>query len=123
VVGGLFGLAEADQPAGLAEADDYRREMLEGDRLVVTDWARERAREIVFEPPVPLFARPLVEAVNFTVIALLPDRIRREYGFAPLPPLAVRRAIVGAGAQYLRRAVVPVLPERLRLVPAARAAA
>jgi hypothetical protein len=57
------------------------------------------------------------------VIALLPDPIRRGYGFAPLPPLAVRKAIVGAGAQYLRRAVVPVLPERLRLVPAARAAA
>jgi uncharacterized protein (DUF2236 family) len=123
VVGGLFGLAAREMPPGLAEVDDYRHEMLDGDRLAVTDWARERAREIVFEPPVPLLARPLVEAINFTVIALLPDRIRREYGFAPLPPLAVRRAIVGAGAQYLRRAVVPVLPERLRLVPAARAAA
>ena len=34
--------------------------MLASGRLVVTPWARTRAREIVFEPPVPLVLRPLV---------------------------------------------------------------
>ena len=53
---------------------------------------------------------------------LLPDRIRSEYGFAPLPPPFVRKALVAGGAQYVRRALLPVLPDRLRLVPAARAA-
>jgi uncharacterized protein (DUF2236 family) len=89
----------------------------------VTDWARERARAIVLEPPVPWMAQPLLETVNFITIALLPDRIRREYGFSPLPPAFVRRALVRAGGEYVKRAVVPFLPDRLRLVPSARAAA
>jgi uncharacterized protein (DUF2236 family) len=122
VIGRLFGLRERDMPDGLSGLDAYRREMLEGDRLHVSDWARERARSIVLSPPVPLLARPLLETANFVTIALLPDRIRREYGFAPLPPPLVRKALVAGGAQYVRRALLPVLPDRLRLVPSARAA-
>jgi len=68
---------------------------------------------------VPLLARPLLETANFITVALLPDRISDQYGFAPLPPMALRRAMVGAGAQYTRRAVIPLLPSRLRHVPAA----
>ncbi len=123
VVGRLFGLRAGEMPRTLADLDDYRRSMLEGDRLFVTDWARERARAIVLEPPVPWVAQPLLETVNFITIALLPDRIRREYGFSPLPPAFVRRALVRAGGEYVKRAVVPFLPDRLRLVPSARAAA
>jgi uncharacterized protein (DUF2236 family) len=122
VVGRLFGLRAADMPRTLADLDDYRQAMLAGDRLEITPWARERARSIVLEPPVPLVAQPLVETVNFITIALLPDRIREGYGFSPLPPAFVRRALVRAGAEYVRRGVLPFLPERLRLVPAARAA-
>ncbi len=58
VVGGLFGLDRAEMPETLDDLDAYRREMLEGDRLYVNDWARERAREIVLEPPVPLRFAP-----------------------------------------------------------------
>jgi len=122
VIGGLFGLKRADMPDTLADLDDYRREMLEGDTLLVTDWARQRAREIVLEPPVPWIAQPLLQTANFITIALLPDRIRREYGFAPLPPAPVRKALVAGGAEYVKRAVIPFVPERLRFVPAARAA-
>jgi uncharacterized protein (DUF2236 family) len=122
VVGSLFGLADSDMPHTLDDLDEYRREMLEGDVLLITDWARRRAREIVMEPPVPWIARPLLETANFITVALLPDRIRREYGFAPLPPAPLRKALVAGGAEYVKRAVVPFLPERLRLVPAARAA-
>ena len=123
VVGRLFGLRLREMPRTLADLDDYRRSMLEGDRLYVTDWARERARAIVLDPPVPWMAQPLLESVNFITIALLPDRIRNEYGFAPVPPVFLRRALVRAGGEYVKRAVVPFLPDRLRLVPAARAAA
>jgi uncharacterized protein (DUF2236 family) len=123
VVGRLFGLRVGDMPRTLADLDDYRRSMLEGDRLFLTDWARERARAIVLDPPVPWMAQPLLETVNFITVALLPDRIRREYGFAPVPPVLLRKALVRAGGEYVKRAVVPLLPDRLRLVPAARAAA
>jgi len=123
VVGELFGLTRADMPDTLGDLHDYKREMLEGDVLLVTDWARKRAREIVMEPPVPWVAQPLLQTANFITIGLLPDRIRRQYGFAPLPPTPVRKALVAGGAEYVKRAVVPFLPERLRFVPSARAAA
>ena len=67
-------------------------------------------------------ARPLLETVNFITIALLPDRIRDQYRFSSVPPAFVRKAIVSGGAEYVKRAVIPLIPERLRLVPAARSA-
>ncbi len=122
VVGRLFGLKDTDLPRTLDDLDAYRRRMLEGGELVVTDWARNRARKIVLEPPVPLIARPLLETVNFVTIALLPDQIRAQYNFSAIPPALVRRALVAGGAEYIKRAVIPLLPDRLRLVPAARGA-
>src|SRR3954454_4860267 len=79
VIGRLFGMRKSDMPATLGDLREYRREMLEGDVLHVSDWARRRARQIVLEPPVPWMARPLVETVNFITVSLLPDRVRREY--------------------------------------------
>ena len=122
VIGRLFGLCDSDLPETIDDLDEYRAEMLGGDRLLVTDWARRQARRIVLEPPVPWKARPLLETVNFVTIALLPDSIRDQYGFAPLPPAFVRKALVAGGAEYVKRGVLPFLPERLRLVPHARAA-
>jgi uncharacterized protein (DUF2236 family) len=117
VIGRLFGLRKRDMPDTLDDLDAYRQRMLTGDELQVTDWARDRARAIVLEPPVPLVARPLVETVNFITIGLLPDRIRREYGFSAVPPPFVRKALVRGGAEYVRRVALPLLPRRLRLLP------
>jgi uncharacterized protein (DUF2236 family) len=117
LVGELFGLRDGDMPATLRDLDKYRRSMLDGDRLHVSPWARERARRIVLEPPLPLVARPLRDTVNFITIGLLPDRIRDEYGFAAVPPPVVRKAMVAAGAAYVKRAVLPLVPTRLRLIP------
>lgn len=123
LVGRLFGLKATTMPDALSDLEDYGHDMLTGEELHVGDWARRRAREIVLQPPVPTLVRPIVETVNFITIALLPDRIRSEYGFPPVPPAAVRKALVGAGALYVRRGVLPILPEQLRRVPAARRAA
>ena len=120
VIGALFGLRARDMPAGVDELDLYRARMLDGERLYVSDWARERARAIVLSPPVPWLARPLLETANFVTIALLPDQIRSQYGFAPLPPSPLRKVVVAGGAEYVKRAVMPLLPGRLRLVPSAR---
>ncbi len=123
IVGRLFGLRDAEMPATVAELDAYGDAMLSGDEIHVGNWARRRARAIVLEPPVPALARPLLETVNFITIALLPARIRSEYAFAPLPPATVRKALVNAGALYVRRGVLPVLPAHIRQVPSARQAA
>jgi uncharacterized protein (DUF2236 family) len=120
LVGGLLGLKQTDMPETLDDLDAYGRWMLESGRLLVTDWARERAVEIVMSPPVPLLARPLLETANFVTIALLPDEIRRQYRFSALPPTILRKALVAGGAEYTRRAVMPFLPGRMRLVPSAR---
>ena len=77
----------------------------------------------MLDPPVPLVAQPLVELVNFVTISLLPREIRGQYGFSSLPPAPLRRALVAGGAEYVKRVLIPVLPDRLRYVPAARAAA
>ena len=118
-VGRLFGLRRAQMPRDVAA---YRDEMLTGDVIHVSDWARTRARQIVLEPPLPWIARPLVDTVNFVTIGLLPDRIREEYGFSPVPPAFARKALVAGGAEYVKRVLIPLLPRELRLVPAARAA-
>ena len=124
VVGELFGLKRTDMPDTLADLRDYKRAMLTSGKLVVTEWARTRARQIVLEPPVPVQFRPLVQTANFVTIALLPDEIRRQYrlGDWPLPPMILRRALVAGGAEYMKRVVIPLLPESVRLVPSARAA-
>jgi uncharacterized protein (DUF2236 family) len=120
VVGKLFGLRRRDMPRDLEGLRRYGHEMLTGGTLVVTPWSRARAREIVLEPPLPLYLRPLVESINFITVALLPPPIREQYGFSPLPPVWLRRALVAGGAEYVKRVIVPLVPERLRLVPAAR---
>jgi uncharacterized protein (DUF2236 family) len=122
VFGRLFGVPSPHLPDTLDDLHAYRRRMLDGDELFVTDWARRRARQIVFSPPVSWRARPLLETVNFVTIALLPDPIRRQYGFSALPPPAVRKALVAVGAEYVKRGMLPFLPDQVRLVPSARRA-
>ena len=119
VIGRLLGMRRRDMPDDL---QGYGREMLEGDTLHVSPWAKRQARQIVLEPPAPLWARPLVDTVGFITIALLPDRIRRGYGFSALPPPLVRSVLVAAHGEYVKRAIIPLLPERVRYVPRSRAA-
>jgi uncharacterized protein (DUF2236 family) len=119
VIGALFGLADAEMPATIDDFDAYWHDMLTGGDLHVTAEARVLATRIVLRPPVPLVARPLLELANQVTIGLLPRRVRAMYGLRwdPVRGLAAR-----GGAEYLKRLVVPILPERLRLAPAARAA-
>jgi uncharacterized protein (DUF2236 family) len=122
IVGGLFGLEPEQMPADIDELDSYRGLMYASGRLHVSEWARRQGREIVLEPPVPLWARPLVEVVNYVTVDLLPAQIRDDYGFFPLPPAPIRGLTVSATAQYLKRVVLPLLPANVRRIPDARAA-
>jgi len=120
VIGGLFGLEASQMPADHEGLRAYMREKIDSGELYVTDAARELGIQIVLRPPVPLAARPLLELANFATVGLLPARIRRDYrlGWDPARELALR-----GGAQYAKRVIVPLLPNRLRLVSSARALA
>lgn len=107
-VGRLFGLSSDQMPGSL---DQYMRGMLAGDDLAVTDTARELAVRIVLHPPVPLAVRPVLELANFVTIGLLPSRLRREYRLRWDP---ARTLAFTGGAEYAKRLVVPLLPDRLR---------
>jgi uncharacterized protein (DUF2236 family) len=114
VVGSLFGLSDTDMPATISELDDYIADMLGGGDLCVSPRARELAIDIVLRPPVPLKARPLLELSNFITVGLLPADLRRQYGLRWDP---VRGLMLRFGAEYTRRVLVPVLPERMRRRP------
>jgi uncharacterized protein (DUF2236 family) len=120
LVGSLFGLGDADMPSSSRVLELYMSEMLASDLLHVSADARRLGIQIVMRPPVPLAARPLLELANFITVGLLPEPIRRQYGFAwdPLRALTLR-----AGQEYTRRLVIPALPRRVRYGPVARAAA
>ena len=118
VVGRLFGLKDDEMPADIDAFDAYMARMLNGDDLFVTSAARELAIEIVMRPPVPRARRPVLELVNFVTVGLLPAGLRKQYGLSwdPLRALALR-----GGAEYAKRVLVPLAPERLRFVSSARA--
>ncbi len=119
VIGNLFSLRDADMPDTIEDFDAYMHDFLTGDDLFITDEARELAVQIVMHPPVPIAVRPLLELANQITVGLLPPRIRRGYGLRWDP---LRDVALHGGAEYLKRVVVPVLPDRLRLVSSARAA-
>lgn len=119
LVGKRFGLAYKDSPKDLEAFETYMARMLGSEDLFVGGQARRLAVDIVMRPPLPPRLLPLRELVNQITVGLLPARIRRMYGFRwdPVRGLAVR-----GGAEYVRRVVVPLLPERYRLTPGARGA-
>jgi uncharacterized protein (DUF2236 family) len=119
VVGRCFGLRERDMPADIEGFEAYMDAMYASGDLVVTGPARELATEIVLQPPVSLKMRPLLELVNQVTVGLLPPDVRRQYGFSWDP---VRSVALHGGAEYVRRVLVPVLPERMQMMPLARAA-
>ncbi len=99
VVGRRFGLRERDMPRTVGDFDAYMARMYASGELVVTEDARALAQEIVMRPPVPLYLRPLRELVNQITVGLLPDTLRRQYGFSWDPLRAVAHR---GGADSLR---------------------
>ena len=119
VVGCQFGLRERDMPEDADAFAAYMAGMYASGDLVVTDAARELAIDIVLSPPVSLPLRPVLELVNQITVGLLPPDVRRQYGFSWDP---LRAVALHGGAEYVRRLLVPVLPDRFRMIPVSRSA-
>jgi uncharacterized protein (DUF2236 family) len=88
--------------------------MLDGDELYVTPTARDIARTVL-RPPLPLPLRPAMEVVNVVTASLMPPRLRRDYGLTWDAP---RAAVTRVSQEWVRRVAMPLLPGRLRHVPA-----
>ena len=119
LVGTLFALRWDEMPDSIEDFDAYMAQMLTSGDLCLTPEARELGKEIVMRPPVPLRFRPLLELVNQITVGLLPADLRRGYGLSWDP---ARSVALHGGAEYVKRVLVPLLPERLRVHPRARAA-
>ncbi len=118
IIGNLFGLRDDEMPATIDDFDAYMHDMLVGGDLYVTQAARELAIKIVMRPPVALHRRPVLELVNFITVGLLPAQLRRQYRLSWDP---LRALMLRGGAEYAKRVLVPLAPERVRLVSSARA--
>ena len=120
LMGKLFGLPLKHSPQDIDAFEAYFAGVLASGDLHVGAKARELAIDIVMHPPVPRRFAPVLGLVNQVTVGLLPPEVRRLYGFSWDP---VRGAAVRGGQEYLRRMVVPLLPDRLRIAPSARSLA
>jgi uncharacterized protein (DUF2236 family) len=112
----LFGTPDAVMPPTIADFRSYMDGMLESPELCATPTARDIARTVM-HPPLPLALRPAMEAANLVTAGLMPPRLRRDYGLSWDPG---RAALVATSREWTRRVAMPLLPARLRTVPASR---
>jgi uncharacterized protein (DUF2236 family) len=114
VVARLFGTPDQVMPSTLGDFRTYMQRMLDGPAIFAGETAREIAASVM-HPPLPLPLRPAMEAANLITAGLMPPRLRHEYGLRWDP---ARAAIVAASRTGTRRLLMPLLPDRLRTVPA-----
>ncbi len=113
----LFGIPPDRVPPDLGAFRRYCRGMIAGPELEVTAEAK-RLADAVLHPPIPGVPRVLGDLGGVITLGLLPAPIRRRYGL----PWAARHRHGFRLAQGLVRRALPLLPDRLRLFPAARRA-
>ena len=116
-LGEAFGVPLDRQPAGYADFNGYFDEMLESDRIAVTDALRDVV-DATLRPELPLVARPLAQALSMATAGMLPRRLRDDLGLAWGP----NRERLVAGSRAALRAAMPLLPGLLREFPPARSA-
>jgi uncharacterized protein (DUF2236 family) len=104
VVAQVFGLPGSAIPATLADFREYLRERLVSTEICVTAPARDVAK-VILEVPLPAPLRLLAPAHRLATAALLPQRLREEYGLDWSRAHAVRLAMA---APSLRVLAVPL---------------
>jgi uncharacterized protein (DUF2236 family) len=95
VVAQLFGTPAGIIPPTLAEFTDYFDGQIRGEAISVTDPAREIA-QVILRAPLPAPIRLLAPAHRLATAALLPPRLRREYGLRWTPLHAPLLATAGS---------------------------
>jgi len=104
-------------PDTYADMTGYIQRVIDSDRLLITDVAREVA-DLIRGGPVPFHLKPIWKFVSFAAVGTLPEPLRARYGY---PWSSGRQRILDANLSMLRR-VRPFLPGRFRLIYPARIA-
>jgi uncharacterized protein (DUF2236 family) len=116
LVARLFGLPSTALPARVADFREYLDAQLAGRKICVTTPAREVAA-VILDAPLPTPVRVLVPAHRLATTALLPQRLREEYGLrwsrAHALPLALAARSLHVLAVPLLRAAGRVSPPKL----------
>jgi uncharacterized protein (DUF2236 family) len=117
-VGVHIGIPLSASPPDYRALEAYWHEMLTpGGPIRVTPTARRLSRSIV-RPPLRFLPGPLVDLLALPSIALLPPRIREEYGIAWGP----LERVLAVLADRLIRLWVRIVPGAWRAMPQARSA-
>jgi uncharacterized protein (DUF2236 family) len=112
VVAELFGTPREVIPPTLAEFRDYFRERLASREITVTEPARQVAEVILRASSLPAALRVMGPAHRLATAALLPARLREEYGLGWSP---ARAAMLGGSARTMRLAAAPLFACAARL--------
>lgn len=116
VIARMFGISDEIMPRTRQELIAWMHRTIESDEIEVTPTARDLAGEVL--RPIRIVPKRVAEASAVVTRGLLPPKIRDGYGLKAGTPESVVLA-VGRGAA---RVALPLVPRRLRLLPAARAA-
>jgi uncharacterized protein (DUF2236 family) len=104
LVARIFGTPAEVLPPTLGDFRRYLAERFAGPELVVTEPARQVA-DVILRAPLPLPLRVLAPAHRLSTSALLPERLRREYG---LTWTRGRAAALRAAARSISVTAVPL---------------
>ncbi len=119
-IGSLLGMPDGSMPETEPELRDYVSTRCRDGSLWISGEVRDMSVGIIFDPPFEGWVRvaltPVGEVVKLTSIGLLPDEIRRMYGFSWDP---AREALLRTTIFNLKTAI-KIWPDALRIHPAAR---
>ena len=116
VIARLFGIPDENMPPTRRELMAWMHQMIDSDEIEVTPLARELASEVL--RPIRIVPTRVAEAAAIVTRSLLPEKIRVGYGLKA----GVPDSVVLAVGRRAARMTLPLVPKRLRLLPAARAA-
>jgi uncharacterized protein (DUF2236 family) len=109
----LFGIPKQRYPQSWMDFQDWWQHMLRSDSLTVTDTARGIYRGLLTGT---WFTRVLAPFNYSVAVVLLPERLADQFGMRRSAPARVTFSVIA----WMTRALVHLLPSRLRGVPAAR---
>ena len=112
----LFGIHEMNIPSSIEAFDSYMSEALTDGRVVAGPTARNLAADVLY--PAPWILRPAGPVFRLVTAGLLPERLREGYGLEWNERKQKKLLWLAKGI----RALVPVTPAFVRIVPNARKA-